>query len=71
MATIANLSIGLSADSARLKKDLNKADAATKKWGSKQKKTFAGVTKAVRGCRYRCCSHRCIRSGIAWHDQSS
>lgn len=49
MATIANLSIGLSADSARLKKDLNKADAATKKWGSKQKKTFAGVTKAVRG----------------------
>lgn len=49
MATIANLSIGLSADSARLKKDLDKADAATKKWGNKQKKTFAGVAKSVKG----------------------
>ena len=49
MATIANLSIGLSADSARLKKDLNQADKATKKWSNKQKKTFGGVTKSIKG----------------------
>lgn len=49
MATIANLSIGLSADSAKLKKDLDKAGASTKKWSNKQKKNFDGVTKAVKG----------------------
>lgn len=49
MATIANLSIGLSADSAKLKKDLDKAGASTKKWSNKQKKNFGGVTKAVKG----------------------
>ena len=49
MATIANLSIGLSADSAKLKKDLDKAGASTKKWSHKQKKNFGDVTKAIRG----------------------
>ena len=36
MATIANLSIGLSADSARLKKDLDKAKHHSKKWARGQ-----------------------------------
>ena len=49
MATIANLSIGLSADSAKLKKDLDKAGASTKKWSHKQKKNFGDVTKAIKG----------------------
>ena len=49
MATIANLSIGLSADSARLKKDLDKAGASTKKWSHKQKKNFGDVTNAIKG----------------------
>lgn len=49
MATIANLSIGLSADSARLKKDLDKAGKQTKKWSNQQKKSFEGVTKSIKG----------------------
>ena len=48
MATIANLSIGLSADSAKLKKDLDKASKQTKKWSSQQKKGFEGVTKSIK-----------------------
>jgi len=49
MATIANLSIGLSADSARLQKDLDKAGRSTKKWSNKQKKTFDGITASIKG----------------------
>ena len=48
MATIANLSIGLSADSARLKKDLDKAKHHSKKWASGQKKQFASVAASVK-----------------------
>jgi hypothetical protein len=48
MATIANLSIGLSADSAELKKDLDKAKNHSKKWASGQKKEFASVAASVR-----------------------
>ena len=48
MATIANLAVGLSADSAQLKRDLDKAGASTKKWSQKQKKNFDGVTKAIK-----------------------
>lgn len=49
MATIANLSIGLSADSAKLKKDLDKASGHSKKWARGQKKQFASVEKSIRG----------------------
>ena len=48
MATIANLAIGLSADSAQLKKDLDKAKGHSKKWANGQKKQFAGVAASVR-----------------------
>jgi len=48
MATIANLAIGLSADSAQLKKDLDKAKGHSKKWASGQKKQFAGVAASVK-----------------------
>lgn len=48
MATIANLSIGLSADSAKLKKDLDKASKQSKQWANKQKKQFKGVADSVK-----------------------
>ena len=49
MATIANLSIGLSADSATLKKDLDRAQSHSKKWAKKQKSQFAGVAQSIKG----------------------
>ena len=48
MATLANLSIGLSADSARLKRDLDKAKGHSKKWAAGQKKEFAAVAASVK-----------------------
>jgi len=48
MATLANLSIGLSADSAQLKKDLDKAKGHSKKWADGQKKQFAGVAASIK-----------------------
>ena len=48
MATLANLSIGLSADSAQLKKDLDKAKGHSKKWANGQKKQFAGVAASIK-----------------------
>ena len=47
MATIANLSIGLSADSAKLKKDLDKAKGHSKKWSDDQKKQFAAMKTSL------------------------
>ena len=47
MATIANLSIGLGADSARLNKDLTKASARTKKWSKSTQAMAAGVAVAL------------------------
>ena len=48
MATLANLSIGLSADSAQLKKDLDKAKGHSKKWADGQKKQFSGVAASIK-----------------------
>lgn len=48
MATLANLSIGLSADSAKLKKDLDKAKGHSKKWADGQKKQFKGVAASIK-----------------------
>ena len=47
MATIANLAIGLSADSAQLKKDLDKAKGHSKKWSNDQKKQFASMKTSL------------------------
>lgn len=49
MATIANLSIGLSANSARLSKDLDKAKRKTKRWSQSMKKMAGGVAVAFAG----------------------
>lgn len=43
MATIASLDIAMSADSAKLKKDLDRANATTKKFADKQKRMFKGT----------------------------
>ena len=48
MATLASLNIALTADSARLSKDLNKAKGNTKKWANGQKKQFASVAASVK-----------------------
>lgn len=48
MATLANLSIGLSADSARLKRDLDRARGHSKKWAAGQKREFAAVAASVK-----------------------
>mgnify|MGYP003645342932 CR=1 FL=1 len=49
MATLANLSIGLSADSKRLSKDLNRAKKKTKSWSNSMKKMARGVAGAMAG----------------------
>ena len=59
MATIASLNVGLGADSARLKRDLDKAESHTKKFGkraarnvnklSKSFKSFKGLGAAMAG----------------------
>lgn len=51
MATIASLNIALSADSARLKRDLDKAGKQSKTWAAKQKATFNSVGKSMGGMR--------------------
>ena len=48
MATLASLDIALTADSARLKKDLDKAKGHSKKWANGQKKEFAAVAASVK-----------------------
>ena len=48
MATIASLSIGLSADSATLKRDLDKAKGHSKKWNDGQKKQFASMVSSLK-----------------------
>ena len=47
MATLANLSIGLSADSARLSRDLDRAKKKTKSWSQSMKKMAGGVALAM------------------------
>ena len=49
MANIASLNIGLSANSAKLTKDLDKARARTKKFGKGAKKDFNGIGKSIKG----------------------
>ena len=49
MATIASLNIALSADSAKLKKDLKGAGKATDTWAKKQKAKMKSVTGAAKG----------------------
>ena len=47
MATLASLNIALTADSAKLKNDLNKAKGHTKKWSDDQKKQFAAMKTSL------------------------
>ena len=47
MATLASLNIALTADSAKLKNDLNKAKGHTKKWSADQKKQFAAMKTSL------------------------
>ena len=49
MATLASLNIALTANSAKLKKDLDKAKGHTKNFAAQQKKTFSTLTKAMTG----------------------
>lgn len=49
MATIANLSIGLGVDSAKLTKGLTSAQKRTKTWARSMKKMTGGVTSALAG----------------------
>jgi len=49
MATIASLNVALSADSARLKRDLDRAGKTTQTWAQKQKARFKGVASGARG----------------------
>lgn len=49
MATIASLNVALSADSARLKRDLDRAGRTTQSWADRQKARFRGVSGAARG----------------------
>tara|TARA_B110000858_G_scaffold55789_1_gene64840 strand:+ start:3733 stop:5691 length:1959 start_codon:yes stop_codon:yes gene_type:complete len=51
MATIASLNIALSADSAKLKRDLDRAGKQSKTWAAKQKATFRSVGKSMGGMR--------------------
>ena len=48
MATLASLNIALTADSARLKSDLNKAKGHSKKFAADQKKQFAAVASSLK-----------------------
>ena len=48
MATLASLNIALTADSARLKSDLNKANGHSKKFAADQKKQFAAVASSLK-----------------------
>lgn len=49
MATIASLNIAMSADSARLKRDLDKAGKRTQSFATKQKARLKGITSGVKG----------------------
>ena len=49
MATIASLNVALSADSARLKRDLDRAGRTTQTWAGRQKARFASVAGSARG----------------------
>ena len=49
MATIASLNVALSADSAKLKRDLDRAGKTTQTWANKQKARFKGVASGARG----------------------
>ncbi|WP_065333784.1 phage tail tape measure protein [Tritonibacter mobilis] len=49
MATIASLSIGLGADSAKLKRDLDKAESHTKKFGKKAAQNVNKLSKSFKG----------------------
>jgi len=49
MATIASLNVALSADSARLRRDLDRAGRTTQTWADRQKARFRGVSGAARG----------------------
>jgi hypothetical protein len=51
MATIASLNIALSADSAKLKRDLDRAGKQSKAWAAKQKATFKSVGKSMGGMK--------------------
>ena len=51
MATIASLNIALSADSARLKRDLDRAGKQSQTWATKQKARFNSVGKSMGGMR--------------------
>jgi len=48
MATIASLNVALSADSARLKRDLDKANKSTKTWAQKQKAHAKSVSNGFK-----------------------
>ena len=49
MATIASLNVALSADSARLKRDLDRAGKTTQTWANKQKARFSSVAGSAKG----------------------
>lgn len=49
MATIASLNVGLGADSARLKRDLDKAESHTKKFGKRAASNVNKLSKSFRG----------------------
>ena len=48
MATLASLNIALTADSAKLKKDLDKAKGTTNKWAKDQKKQLTSVASSMK-----------------------
>lgn len=49
MATIASLNVGLGADSAKLKRDLDKAESHTKKFGKKAAQNVNKLSKSFKG----------------------
>ncbi|KJZ22289.1 hypothetical protein [Tritonibacter mobilis] len=49
MATIASLNVGLGADSARLKRDLDKAESHTKKFGKRAARNVNKLSKSFKG----------------------
>lgn len=49
MATIASLNIALTADSARLRRDLDRAGRTTQTWSDRQRGRFSAVARSARG----------------------